>query len=172
MNYSISVPVSSTWDLNTNKSLDFSPWKHSIWVSELLKHVKWHIPNTSREVSCERKEESKQILILTKQLWVCQRNNSSPPLLMLLPHVSVIRRGGEVLRWWTHSCFVNYTHATGSITTVGSHNSWLHIQLTDFDFFSPLIPFYFAICTSTFSKLCEQRIKQHVEGRSVALLCK
>jgi hypothetical protein len=30
----------------------------------------------------------------------------------------------------------------------------------------------FAICTSTFSKLCKQRIKQHVEGRSVALLCK
>jgi hypothetical protein len=36
----------------------------------------------------------------------------------------------------THNCFVNYTHATGSITTVttmrdshGNHNSWLHIQL-------------------------------------------
>jgi hypothetical protein len=29
----------------------------------------------------------------------------------------------------------------------------------------------FAICTSTFSKLCKQRIKQHVERRSVALPC-
>jgi hypothetical protein len=33
-------------------------------------------------------------------------------------------------------------------------------------------PILFAICTSTFSKLCKQRIKQDVEGRSVALLCK
>jgi hypothetical protein len=37
----------------------------------------------------------------------------------------------------THNCFVNYTHATGSNTTVtkmreshGNHNSWLLIQLT------------------------------------------
>jgi hypothetical protein len=33
-------------------------------------------------------------------------------------------------------------------------------------------PILFAICTSTFSKLCKQRIKYHVEGRSVELLCK
>jgi hypothetical protein len=36
----------------------------------------------------------------------------------------------------------------------------------------PVIPFYFAICTSTLRKLCKQYLKQHVEGRSVALLCK
>jgi hypothetical protein len=33
-------------------------------------------------------------------------------------------------------------------------------------------PILFAICTSTFSKLCKQRIKWQVEGRSVAFLCK
>jgi hypothetical protein len=33
-------------------------------------------------------------------------------------------------------------------------------------------PILFAICSSTFNKLCKQRIKQHVEGRSLGLLCK
>jgi hypothetical protein len=43
----------------------------------------------------------------------------------------------ELLRWRTHNCLVNYTHATGSNTTIttmrdihGNHNSWLLIQLT------------------------------------------
>jgi hypothetical protein len=34
-----------------------------------------------------------------------------------------------------------------------------------------LIAFLFAICTSTFSKLCKRRIQWHVEECSVALLC-
>jgi hypothetical protein len=84
---------------------------------------------------------------LTKQLWVRQRNNSSSPLPMLLPqHVSVIRPSSCValLRWRTHNCFVNYTHATGSITTVttisdshGTHNLWLHVQLFRECYFLP-----------------------------------
>jgi hypothetical protein len=41
--------------------------------------------------------------------------------------------------------------------------------LSLFFFFNPIL---FAICTNTFSKLCQQRIKQHVEECSVALLCK
>jgi hypothetical protein len=38
-------------------------------------------------------------------------------------------KGEELLRWRTNNCFVNYAHATGSITTVttlrdyhGNHN--------------------------------------------------
>jgi hypothetical protein len=42
-----------------------------------------------------------------------------------------IRRGEEeMLRWWTHNCFVNYTHATGSntvITTMCDYLSSLHL---------------------------------------------
>jgi hypothetical protein len=48
----------------------------------------------------------------------------------------------ELLRWRTNNCFVNYTHATGSNTTVttirdshGNHNSWILIQLTVMDLF-------------------------------------
>jgi hypothetical protein len=44
-------------------------------------------------------------------------------------------------------------------------------SVTVFNVF-PCNPIMLAICTSTFSKLCKQRTKWHVEGRSVALLCK
>jgi hypothetical protein len=44
-------------------------------------------------------EKSKYML--TKQLWVCQRNNSSSPLLMLLPHVSIIRSSSGGIHYYT-----------------------------------------------------------------------
>jgi hypothetical protein len=42
---------------------------------------------------------------------------------------SNIGRGEEdLLHWWTHNCFVNYTHATGNTTTVIKIRDYLSSQ--------------------------------------------
>jgi hypothetical protein len=83
---------------------------------------------------------------INKAIRVCQCNNSPSPLLMLLPPDDRMietfcgnntgRGEGELLCWRTHNCFVNYTHATWSTTTLtticdyhSNHNLWLLIQL-------------------------------------------
>jgi hypothetical protein len=87
------------------------------------------------------------------------------------PHYPFLRSAGTV------SAETNSVPFPSPLTTRrdygGSILTRLHtgIPVIWLNFF-PCNPILFAICTSTFSKLCKQRMKHNVEGRSVELLCK
>jgi hypothetical protein len=117
-------------------------------------------------ISVSNARARQRLVITDPKILVEGKFDVSPHLLTEVGNM-VTMKVGSITMVYAHLRLFCFTFAV--VTRILGNCVVCGVHAKNIFFYNPIL---FAVCTSTFSKLCKQHIQQHVEECSVALLCK